>query len=96
MQPAIDRLAQTPEFQKVFREEVARRGLRPQDVIPCLAVVYHECSKHAHGNDGIITIRAKDYIDNERAALATILKVQEGWVDGLQWREVEKGEEDPE
>ena len=90
VQSSLNRLAATDEFKDVFNEVLARRGLRPQDVIPCLKHVYYELSKHAHGNDRVITLRAEDHTDKELAALVVILKVQENWADGLKWREVKK------
>ena len=57
---------------------------------PCVAGAYHSVSKYAHGNDGFITLRAEDYTDNERAAAAIILMVQEKWPDCLAWREFKK------
>ena len=91
VQAALNQLASTDEFQNVFVAEVAKRGLRPEDVIPCLKVLYRKVSKHAHGNDGIITLSAENHTDKELAALASILKVQESWSGGLHWRLVKKG-----
>jgi len=87
-QSALDRIATTPEFKKIFKSEIGRRGLRQLDILPCLATVYHDLSKHANGNDGFITLRTKDRSKDEHAALAIFLKVQEKWIGGLKWREV--------
>jgi len=98
IQSRINKLRKTVEFQTVFNTEVARHGLSPHDVTSCLEVVYHQLSnlKYAHGNDRIITLRAEDHLENEHAALAIILKVQEDWPDGLSWKEMKKGEGDSE
>jgi len=93
IQSRTNKLAKTVEFQNVFNAEVAHRGLCPHDVTSCLEVVYHQLSKYAHGNDRIMTLRTEDHLDNERAALAIILKVQENWPDGLSWKETKKGDE---
>jgi len=92
IQSRINKLAKTVEFQNVFNAEVARRRLCPHDVTSCLEVVYHHLSKYAHGNDRIITLHAEDHLDNEHAAHAIILKVQEDWPDGLSWKETKKGD----
>ncbi|KAG0136215.1 hypothetical protein HOY82DRAFT_589537 [Tuber indicum] len=87
IQAGINELAKTPEFDEVFMAEVARRGLIPEDVASCVALVYHQASKFAHGNDSMIAIREKDHTVNQRAALAIILMVQSRWPDSLAWRE---------
>jgi len=92
IQDTLNRLVVTNEFQKVLKAEVAQRGLEPGDVIPSLQVVYHEVSKHAHGNDGAITLCTTDHTDNELGALIMFLRVQESWDDGLKWRVVKKWE----
>ena len=89
----IKELSETPEFLEVFHAEVARRGLVPKDVTPCIPLVYHEASKHAHGNDSMITVRVKDHTPNELAALACFLILQSKWPDALAWRQVEEDEE---
>jgi len=96
VQSSLNSLAKTPEFKDVFNAEVTRRGLRPQDVISSLKGVYYKSSKQAHGNDRVITLRAKDHTDNELAAIVVILKVQKNWANGLKWREVKKVDEERE
>jgi len=63
IQDTLNRLVMTNEFQKVLKAEVAQRGLESEDVIPSLQVVYHEVSKHAHGNDGAITLCTTDQVE---------------------------------
>lgn len=95
VQASINRLAKTEEFRTALDLEAEERGLRPQDISSCVKLVYNELSQHAHGNNRNIVVRTKDYGTNMLAAIITILKVQKGWIGGLEWQEVEK-EEEPE
>ena len=64
-----------------------------RDIFTCVEHLYHEVSKHARGNELIITIRAKDYVPGGVATLIAYLKLQEKWPHALPWRlEVAKGE----
>ncbi|KAG0132959.1 hypothetical protein HOY82DRAFT_557116 [Tuber indicum] len=90
VQAALDELAKTADFENLLAKEIVTRHLVKKDVRHCIAVVYHEASKHAHGNSSMITIYEEDHTVNERAALATFLGVQAGWPDGLKWREVKR------
>jgi len=62
-------LAKTYAFKKILDEEIKDRGLVPEDVRKCAGQVYHEESKHAHGNTGMITVYWEDHVRNEVAAL---------------------------
>ncbi|KAG0137472.1 hypothetical protein HOY82DRAFT_649156 [Tuber indicum] len=93
VQAALDELAKTAKFKKLLAQEIAARRLVKKDVDRCVAVVYHEASKHAHGNCRMITIYQEDHTTNECAALATFLGVQGEWPDGLKWKEVKKKEQ---
>ncbi|KAG0635946.1 hypothetical protein HOY80DRAFT_979736 [Tuber brumale] len=93
VQAGLDELAKTTVFQEFLAEEIATRHLVDKDVNRCAAVVYHEASKHKHGNTSIITIYQEDHTANECAALATFLRVQDGWPGGLEWREVKRIEQ---
>ncbi|RPA90727.1 hypothetical protein L873DRAFT_1875118 [Choiromyces venosus 120613-1] len=90
IQAGLDELAKTPAFIKVLHDEVAARQLALEDVIQCIASIYDGVSKHAYGNDSIITLYEEDHTARECAVLATFLKVQSAWPDGLEWRK-EKG-----
>lgn len=52
----LDELARTLEFQKIYHREIEAGELTLSDVERCLCNIYHELSKHAHGNDGVIPI----------------------------------------
>lgn len=62
------------------------RGIRVADIFICVEHLYHEHSKHAHGNDTTITIRAKHYTPGEAAMLITFFKLQDKWNHALPWR----------
>ena len=72
--------------------EVEARDLVEKDVKRCIGLVYHEASKHAHGFSGMATIYHEDHVVNEVAALVCFMKLQSGWTNGLDWREVAKRE----
>ncbi|KAG0634866.1 hypothetical protein HOY80DRAFT_1053582 [Tuber brumale] len=93
IQAGLNEIANTEAFSKVLKKELATRNLLEMDVKRCIAVLYHEASKHAHGNNGKITIYYKDHVENEWAALVTFFKVQSGWKDCLKWEEVPRSAE---
>ncbi|KAG0638415.1 GNL3L/Grn1 putative GTPase-domain-containing protein [Tuber brumale] len=93
VQAGLDELAKTAKFKNLLAQEIAARHLVKKDVDRCVAVVYHEASKYAHGNSRMITIYEEDHTPNERAALATFLGVQSGWLDGLKWKEIKRTEQ---
>ncbi|RPA89798.1 hypothetical protein L873DRAFT_1849151 [Choiromyces venosus 120613-1] len=88
IQAGLNEIANTAAFGKVLAKELVSRNLLEKDVKRCIAVLYHEASKQAHGNKGKITIYHEDHVENERAALVTFFKVQSGWADCLKWEEV--------
>jgi hypothetical protein len=92
VQPALDELAKTERFQTRLAAEVATRRLVKKDVARSIAGVYHQVSRLAHGNSGMVTIFEEDHTPNERAVLATFLGVQGEWKDCLKWKEVKRGE----
>lgn len=95
VQTRLDELAKTPEFQKIYRREIEAHGLTLPDVERCRRNIYHELSKHAHGNDGVLQIRHKDFTVNERAAVLAYYKMQDEWKDCMKWEEhVEKAGKD--
>lgn len=88
VQRQLDALAATREFGAVYAYEIAARKLARQDVERCRRNIYHELSKHAHGNEGTILIRRMDFTPNEVAAVVSYYKLQDGWGDALAWLEV--------
>ncbi|CUS07026.1 unnamed protein product [Tuber aestivum] len=87
IQKGLDEIAETGDFIAVRDKVVQERGLERERVIACIHSIYHEVSKHAHGNDGTIVVRAIDFTPNERAALVTFLKLQSTWKNPLVWQE---------
>ena len=90
IQVGLDALAKTSEFTQALEEEIAARHLAPGDVIPCIPSIYQQASRRPSSNDSIITIYKEDHSMQERAVLAAFLKMQGGWPNGLEWREVER------
>ncbi|KAG0129446.1 hypothetical protein HOY82DRAFT_610682 [Tuber indicum] len=76
VQPALDELAKIKRFQTHLAAEVETRYLVKKDAACSTAGVYHQVSRLAHGNSGMITIFEEDHTPNEGAALATFLGVQ--------------------
>ena len=72
-------MARLPEFKDIAERVSKERGIHMEDLIACTDHIYHEHSKHTHGNDFIITIRAKNYTPGEVAAPVTYLRLQEKW-----------------
>lgn len=88
VQRQLDALASTKAFAAVYGREIAARKLIMRDVESCRRNIYHELSKHAHGNERTILIRKKDFNVNEVAAVVSYYKMQDSWSDALAWREV--------
>ncbi|CUS15414.1 unnamed protein product [Tuber aestivum] len=93
-QAALDILATTQAFKKILEMEIKGRKLVGRDVKRCIPLVYHECSKHAHGNTGMITVDHGDRTRSECAVLVAFLKLQDGWTGGLKWKEAD-GDTEP-
>lgn len=88
VQERLNAIAKIPVFAKVYEEEIARRKLTKIDVDSCRKRIYHELSKHAHGNQGVITIRSKNFTPNELVAVVSYYKMQDTWNNCLTWEEV--------
>ena len=82
-QKNLDALATLKAFKDIMAKEVARRTLFQRDVERCIKALYHELSKHAHGNDGEIKIRESDYTPSKCAALVSFFKLQDKWSNKL-------------
>lgn len=87
VQSRLDALATTQEFQKIYIREIEARGLMKPDVERCRRHIYHDLSKHAHGNDGVIQVRHADFTVNEVTAVVAYYKIQDNWKDCIQWEE---------
>ena len=86
-------LAGLSEFVDIVKNVSKERGIRFGDLMACTNHIYHEHSKHAYGNDPIITIRAKNYTPGEVGALVTYLRLQERWPFALTWKLEEADDE---
>ena len=89
VQSQLDALAKDPTFQEIYDQEISSMKLRKVDVERCRKNLYHEVSKHAHGNDGTIRIRKKDFVPDELAAVVSYFKMQDDWEDALKWEVVD-------
>ncbi|KAG0637884.1 hypothetical protein HOY80DRAFT_1081617 [Tuber brumale] len=94
IQARIDKMAKLEDFKTALSRTVRDRRLVLSDVEDCVHHVYHELSKHAHGNNGSIVIRHKDHTKNEVAALVAIFKAQAAGPGRIAWREDPPSEED--
>jgi len=54
-QAQLNRLVKVPSFREILNEELKLRNLRECEADSCIAVMYHEGSKYAHGNTREIT-----------------------------------------
>lgn len=66
-------MGENKEFLEIVHSYCKVSQNRPQDVIKCLGGLYHEVSKHHHGNDGVY-IHEDQWAPGERIALAAIFK----------------------
>ena len=91
VQEGLDKLAQSNEFAVILHKEVQARKLSVTDVMACISHLYEEvCSRTYDDGDTIgyiIIVRPIKFNDNERAALATFLKVHDNWRNSLPWME---------
>ncbi|RPA97049.1 hypothetical protein L873DRAFT_1791224 [Choiromyces venosus 120613-1] len=76
IQDGLNEIAKTQEFIAVLEQEVVARRLVLKDVTRCIALAYDQASKHAQGNDSIITLREQHHTANQLAVLAAFLRVQ--------------------
>ena len=87
VQKNLDRRATLKTFKTIMEKEAASKGLVLKDVQCRFKHLYHEVSKHTHRNTSEITVRAKDLVPNEYAAIITLFKCQDRWTDRLPWKE---------
>lgn len=90
VQTGLNALAGTPKFQQILSRVVGDRRLAYDQVLERAKHLYDEVSKHAHGNDQKIIVRAKDFTPNECGALITYLLLQSDWPSPLDWMVVER------
>lgn len=90
VQAGLNALAATPEFDKILWRVANQRGCVYEQVFDRTKHLYDEVSKHAHGNDMLIVVRAIDFIPNECAAVIAYLELQSTWKWHLDWIVEEK------
>ncbi|KAG0637892.1 hypothetical protein HOY80DRAFT_1049832 [Tuber brumale] len=90
IQDGIDELAGTAALVAALQDEVAARQLTLDDVTARIGCIYNTVSKHANGNDLIITLYEDHYTREDCAVLAAFLRVQIGWPNGFQWAKVKR------
>jgi len=87
VQKKLDHLAEREDFQAILQEEVAAHKLVYDDVWSCVKKIYHEVSKHAHGNTEPIVLDRRYYTPNELVVLTAFFRLQEKWSGALEWKE---------
>ncbi|KAG0137681.1 hypothetical protein HOY82DRAFT_588917 [Tuber indicum] len=87
VQKGLNALAATEKFEEILKAVADDRGLVHDHVWDRARRLYDEVSKHAHGNDKMITIRAKDFTPAECAALVAYMSMQKKWPTNLDWIE---------
>ena len=55
--------------------------------------LYHEVSKHVHGNTGLIALDEKQFTPGELVVLISFFRLRDEWGNALEWREVWKQRE---
>lgn len=88
IQDRLDAIAKIPAFAEIYDGEIAHRKLTKTDVDRCRKRIYHELSKHAHGNQGVIMIRSNRFTPNELGAVVSYYKMQDTWNNPLTWEEL--------
>lgn len=90
VQAQLDSLSKNTDFVSMYNHEIEAGRLRHADVEKCRKSLYHEVSKHAYGNDEVITIRAVDFVPTKLAALISYYKLQDSWDNCLQWQVIKR------
>jgi len=90
VQTILNALARTPKFKKVARKVADDRCLKFNRLSFRATRLYDEVSKHVHGNDLTITVRAKDFTPDQCGALIAYLELQRGLPAAVKWVVQEK------
>ncbi|PUU72889.1 hypothetical protein B9Z19DRAFT_1136443 [Tuber borchii] len=81
-------LAEGREFTDILELEVKARKLYDWQVMEAFDNLYRESKYSANGNDdAIIIVSETSWMDNHRAALVCLLKLQSSWPCPLAWKE---------
>jgi len=90
VQTMLNVLARTPKFEKIAEKVAKDRCLKFDSLSFRATSLYDEVSKHVHGNDVMITVRAKDFTPDECGALIAYLELQKEWPGAMNWVVEEK------
>jgi hypothetical protein len=88
VQQKLTMLARSSEFKGILQEEVDKRKLVPKDAWACVDKIYHEVSKHAHGNSEPIQLDKGMFTPNELVVLISFFRLQQNWQGALEWEVV--------
>ncbi|PUU72885.1 hypothetical protein B9Z19DRAFT_1069416 [Tuber borchii] len=81
-------LAEGREFTNILELEVKARKLYDRQVMEAFEDLYRKSKYNVYGNDGAtIIVSETSWMDNERAALVCLLKLQSSWPCPLPWKE---------
>jgi hypothetical protein len=85
VQGKLDNLAELSEFKDILQDEVAKHKLVYLEAWRCVAKIYHEVSKHAHGNTEPILLERRYFTASELVVLISFFRLQEKWSSALEW-----------
>ena len=68
----LQKLLNDKIYKKCLKKIGARYQLREQDINSCFGVLYHELSKHAHGNTSELVVSSTEHTITEVAAMEAI------------------------
>jgi hypothetical protein len=88
VQQKLNMLARRSDFNEILLEEVDKRKLVLKDVWACVDKIYHEVSKHAHGNREPIQLKVEEFTKNELVVLISFFRLQKKWSYALEWQVV--------
>ncbi|KAJ1548469.1 hypothetical protein HK096_001867 [Nowakowskiella sp. JEL0078] len=70
----VENLMNEEEFREILKEQAQKRSLRVNDVDACVKALYHELSKHAHGNIAKLVVSQKEHTPTEVAAIVSVFQ----------------------
>jgi hypothetical protein len=88
VQQKLNMLARRSHFNEILLEEVDKHKLVLKDVWACVDNIYHEVSKHAHGNREPIQLNMGMFTRNELVVLISFFRLQQKWSSALKWEVV--------
>jgi hypothetical protein len=87
VQAKLDKLAKLSDFKDILQDEVAKHKLAYLEAWRCVDKIYHEASKHAHGNTEPILLERRYFTASELVVLISFFRLQEKWSGALEWEE---------